>query len=264
MSFFINDIKKLCGNRLFLFALAVLLFCAVYDPLFMAHRYEMYQNPFMWWMFMNMGTGSTIYNTLYWVFPVLLTGMVLYDEKNSAIYGIMLTKGKRAAYFLSKLCSVMLVTFLCITGIFLLNLVLVYVFCSVSSPIEEYLVPKAGSFARPLFENSPFLMAFIYNILHASAMTLLTALYVCIQMVFKFKNKYIALLVPPLLMHALDFALQVTGLMEYSLTILIQPVAASASTELLRFDNLIFVYGGMLAAIMIGLVVGIGRNRDVL
>ena len=65
-------------------------------------------------------------------------------------------------------------------------------------------------------------------------------------------------------MHALDFALQVTGLMEYSLTILIQPVAASASTELLRFDNLIFVYGGMLAAIMIGLVVGIGRNRDVL
>ena len=48
----------------------------------------------MWWLFMNRTTGSTIFNTLYWLFPVLLTGLVFFDESKTAIYGIIITKKK--------------------------------------------------------------------------------------------------------------------------------------------------------------------------
>lgn len=264
MSYFMNDIKKLYRNKFVLFALVLLLLCAIIDPIFMTSRYEVYQNPFMWWIFMNTGIGSTLYNTLYWVIPVLLTGLLFFDERNSAVYGVLITKRNRVSYFVSKIVSVFFVTFISLMCIFLLNLVLVYAFCPMDMPIEEYLVPKTGSFALPLFQKAPLLMAFVYNILHALAMAVLTVLYLCLHMVFKFKNKYIAILVPPLMMHVIDFALQATGYMEYSLTILIQPMAASASNEILGANNLIYVFVGLLAAIMIGFVIGIGRNRDVL
>lgn len=264
MTYFINDIKKLYRNKIVLFALAVLLFCALYDPIFMTHRYEYAQNPFMWWMFMNMGTGSTVYNTLYWVFPVLLTGLVFFDERNSTIYGVLITKGNRVSYFVSKVMSVFLVSFVSLTCIFLLNLVLVYAFCPANVPIEDYLVPKEGSFALPLFQKGSFQMAVIYNLLHSLAMAALAVLSLCMHMVFKFKNKYIAILVPPLVMYVINFAAQTTGFMKYCLTILLQPVAASASTEILSMESLTLVFSGLLVAIILGFCLGVGRNRDVL
>ena len=81
----------------------------------------------MWWLFMNRTTGSTIFNTLYWLFPVLLTGLVFFDESKTAIYGIIITKKKRWVYFCSKALSVFFVSFVSTLFLFLINLFLVYV-----------------------------------------------------------------------------------------------------------------------------------------
>lgn len=260
----VTDIKKLCRNKMVLIALAILFFCAIYDPIFMTRTtYKYYQNPFVWWMFMKTG-GSTVYNTLFWIFPILLTGLIYFDERNNALYGVLITKVNRITYFSSKVISVFCVAFICTTCLFLLNLALVYGFCPEKAMLDEYLIPQDGSFAFLLFQKSPFLMAFAYNMLHSLTIALLATFYLIIHMVFLFKNKYIAVLVPVLLMSVIDFAVQTTGHMEYSLTILIQPMASMASTEILGIEQLIHVYACLVIFILVGFIVGIRRNRDVL
>lgn len=263
-TYMVTDIKKLCKNRMFLIALGILLFSAIYDPIFMSQTtYKYYQNPFMWWMFMKTG-GSTVYYTMFWIFPVLLTGLVYFEERKSALYGILVTKGNRISYFVSKIVSVFGITFVCTICIFLFNLLLVYGFCPDNAQVEEYLIPQYGSYAFSLFQRSPFLMAFVYNILHALTMGLLSTLYLCIHMVFQFKNKHIAILAPVLLMNMIDFAVQATGHMEYSLTILMQPMASMASTKILGIEKLICVFVSIFVSILAGFIIGIRRNRDVL
>lgn len=88
MKYFWIDVKKLYRSRLVLLALIILLVIAVIDPITMQSHFAYQSNPFMWWLFMNRTTGSTIFNTLYWLFPVLLTGLVFFDESKTAIYGI--------------------------------------------------------------------------------------------------------------------------------------------------------------------------------
>lgn len=260
----ITDIKKLCRNRMFLMVLAILLFCAIYDPIFMSHTaYKDYQNPFMWWMFMKTG-ASTFYYSMFWILPALFTGLIYFEERNSALYGVLISKGNRISYFFSKIVTVFCVTFVCAICIFGLNLLLVYGFCPNNEPIMDYLVPNVGGFAFSLFQISPFIMALIFNVLHALTMALLATLYLCIHMVFKFKNKYLAILVPILLMNVIDYAMHTTGHMEYSLTILIQPMASMALTKILKTEQLVSVYVSMFLLIIIGFMVGIRRNRDIL
>lgn len=241
-----------------------MLICAVIDPLFMTRRYEVYENPYYWWMFMNNGTGSSVFNTLYWLIPSLLTGLVFFDERNSAIYGVLITKGKRSSYFISKVLSLFLVTFVSLLSIFLLNLFLTYALCPANVPIDDFLIPKADSFAYPLFQKDPLTMAIAYNVLHALALAALAVLYLCLQMVLKIKNKYLAILIPSLLMYAINYAIQITGGFQYSLTMLLQPMAASASTEVLSQNCLVFVFGCLMVASIVCFIAGTRRNRDVL
>lgn len=264
MSFFINDIKKICKNRLFLLTITLLVVCAVIDPLLMGHRYEVYENPYHWWMFMNTGTGSTVFNTLYWFIPALLTGLIFFDERNSTIYGVLITKGKRSSYFISKGLSLFLVTFVSLACIFLLNLFLTYTICPANVPIDDFLIPKVDSFAYPLFQKSPLIMAIVYNVLHAFALALLSVLYFCLQMVLKIKNKYLAIIIPSLLMYAANYTMQITGNLRYSLTMLLQPMAASASSETLNKDCLVLVLGSFALATLVCFIAGARRNRDVL
>lgn len=122
MKYFWIDVKKLYRSRLVLLALIVLFVIAVIDPITMQSHFAYQSNPFMWWLFMNRTTGSTIFNTLYWLFPVLLTGLVFFDESKTAIYGIIITKKKRCVYLCSKALSVFFVSFVSTLFLFLLNL----------------------------------------------------------------------------------------------------------------------------------------------
>lgn len=183
MSYLFTDIKKLYRNKLVILALAILLIVAVIDPITMRQEYAQFGNPFMWWLFMNRGAGSTVFNALRWLFPVLLTGLVFFDERKTAIYGILITKKKRSTYFVSKVASLFIVTFVSMLCLFLLNLLLVYIACPSTMAIAEYLIPKAETFAAYFFSKSPLYMALFYNVLYALAMALLAVLYLGIHMI---------------------------------------------------------------------------------
>ncbi len=264
MSYLFMDIKKLYRNKLVILALAILLVVTVIDPVTMRQEYAQFGNPFMWWLFMNRGAGSTIFNALRWLFPVLLNGLVFFDERRTAIYGILITKKKRSTYFVSKVMSVFLVTFVSLLFLFLLNLLLVYIACPSTMAIEEYLIPKAGTFAAYFFSKSPLCMAFFYIVLHALSMALLAVLYLCIHMIMKPNNKYLAFILPPLLMYALDYVTQIAIGDEYSLTYILQPVAASAGTAIVSSSNLIVIFATLVLMDIVCFSVGSERNRDVI
>lgn len=264
MSFFINDLKKLCKNRMVLLTFALLFICAIYDPLFMQDRYEIYENPYYWWLFMNNGVGSSVLNTLYWFIPAFMTGLLYFDERNSSIYGILIVKGNRTAYFTSKAISLFLLTFVGLAGVFSANLFLTYALCPADMPIAEYMIPKTSSFAYLIFQDSPLKMAIVYVLLHALALALLAVLYLCLHMALKINNKHVAFIIPPLLMLAVNYAIELTEHSQYSLTILLQPMAASASTELLGITQLIIVFSCLTLTCLICFVAGTLRNRDAL
>ena len=264
MAYLFTDIKKLYRNKLVILALAILLIVAVIDPITMRQEYAQFGNPFMWWLFMNRGAGSTIFNALRWLFPALLTGLVFFDERKTAIYGVLITKKRRSTYFVSKAVSLFIFTFVSLLCIFLLNLLLVHIACPSTMAIEEYLIPKAGTFAAYFFSESPLCMALFYNVLHALSMALLAVLYLGIHMIMKSKNKYLAFILPPLLMYALDYVTQIAIGDEYSMTYILQPVAASAGTAIVSSSNLVIVFAVLILMDMVCFFVGSGRNRDVI
>lgn len=263
MAYLLTDIKKLYQNKLVILTLAILLIVVIIDPLTMRQEYALFGNPFMWWLFMNRGVGSTIFNTLHWVFPVLLTGLVFFDERKTAIYGVLITKKKRSTYFMSKIVSVFIVTFISLLCLFLLNLLLVYITCPSTMEIEEYLIPKAETFAAYFFSKSPLCMALFYNVLHALSMALLSVLYLSIHMMMKSKYKYLAFILPPLLMHVLNYVTQIVIGVEYSLTYIIQPVAASAGSTIVGSSNLIAVFTTLILIDIVCFFIGSERNRDI-
>jgi hypothetical protein len=262
MAYLFTDIKKLYRNKLVILALTILLLVSVIDPIAMRQEYAQFGNPFMWWLFMNRGIGSTIFNALRWLFPVLLTGLVCCNERKSAIYGILITKKKRSTYFASKIASVFVVSFFSLLCLFLLNLLLVWIACPSTMAIEEYLIPKEGTFAAYFFAKSPLCMALFYNLLHAFAMALLAVFAFGIQMILK-PNRYLALILPPLLLYALNYVTQIAIGAEYSLTYLLQPVAASAGSVIANSSNLILVFSVLILMDVVCCFVGIERNREV-
>lgn len=257
------DVKKLYRSRLVLLALIILLVIAVIDPITMQSHFAYQSNPFMWWLFMNRTTGSTIFNTLYWLFPVLLTGLVFFDESKTAIYGIIITKKKRWVYFCSKALSVFFVSFVSTLFLFLLNLFLVYVTCPSSMELSETMIPHMGTFSALLFQKSPLYEAVTYVILHAFALSLLTVLYLAIQMIVKAKNKYMAFILPPIIMYVLDYLTQ-TAAQTYSVTMALQPMVARATSFVITIENIAIIFGALLAIDIVCLFIGNRRNRDVI
>ena len=263
MKYFWIDVKKLYRSRLVLLALIILLVIAVIDPITMQSHFAYQSNPFMWWLFMNRTTGSTIFNTLYWLFPVLLTGLVFFDESKTAIYGIIITKKKRWVYFCSKALSVFFVSFVSTLFLFLLNLFLVYVTCPSSMELSKTMIPHMGTFSALLFQKSPLYEAVTYVILHAFALSLLTVLYLAIQMIVKAKNKYMAFILPPIIMYVLDYLTQ-TAAQTYSVTMALQPMVARATSFVITIENIAIIFGALLAIDIVCLFIGNRRNRDVI
>ncbi len=258
------DVKKLYKSRLVQAALLLLLVSAVIDPFTKRQTFRQWGNPFMWWMFMCRGIGGTIFHTFFWILPALLTGAVFVDERNTAICGILLAKQRRVRYFLSKTLSVFVMVFFSTLALFLLNLGLVYLTCPVSMEISEFLIPNAGSLAAGLYARSPFAMAFCYNLMAAFAMALLSVLYQQIHMTLRLKNKYVALIAPALLMYVLNYVVQICSMYQYSLTVLLQPVAASAMTAILDSKSYIWVFGTLILADIVLFFIAVRRNRDIL
>ena len=170
---------------------------------------------------------------------------------------------KRCVYLCSKALSVFFVSFVSTLFLFLLNLFLVYVTCPSSMELSETMIPHTGTFSALLFQKSPLYEAVTYVILHAFALSLLTVLYLAIQMIVKAKNKYMAFILPPIIMYVLDYLTQ-TAAQTYSVTMALQPMVARATSFVITIEDIAIIFGALLAIDIVCLFIGNRRNRDVI
>ncbi len=278
MSYFISDIKKLYKSRMVQLTLLLLGIVAVADPLFVRFVYgkqpgffeQVGTNPFQFWLLMNSsGWGHTVYRTLLFVFPVLSTGLIFFYERQSSVYELLISRKSHIQYLISKIVSVFVTTFLNFFLILGLNLVVTNLCFSTPAPLTEqynYLIPKAGSFADVFYRLSPLTMELAYVVLNALALALLAVFVLGIQMIFRFPNHYIAFLTPFVILYALNYAegLLLANQMQYNLSVVIQPRAASSLPVCITTADLLLVFGLLFAVIIVTLLVGFKRNRDVL
>lgn len=108
------------------------------------------------------------------------------------------------------------------------------------------MIPHMGTFSALLFQKSPLYEAVTYVILHAFALSLLTVLYLAIQMIVKAKNKYMAFILPPIIMYVLDYLTQ-TAAQTYSVTMALQPMVARATSFVITIENIAIIFGALLA-----------------
>lgn len=162
--YFISDIKKMLSSRIVQITFIFLLVTMLADPisvLIHARRYTGFfenigANPFQFWLLMNSASwGNKVYNILFWVIPVLATGMIYYNEQSSSMSKFLVVRKSKLRYMLSKVISVFSFTFVFCMFLLSLNLLLTFLIFDVRAPFtEQYqrLVPNAGTFGYTLYQ----------------------------------------------------------------------------------------------------------------
>ena len=156
--YFISDIKKMLSSRIVQITFIFLLVTMLADPisvLIHARRYTGFfenigANPFQFWLLMNSASwGNKVYNILFWVIPVLATGMIYYNEQSSSMSKFLVVRKSKLRYMLSKVISVFSFTFVFCMFLLSLNLLLTFLIFDVRAPFtEQYqrLVPNSSAF----------------------------------------------------------------------------------------------------------------------
>ena len=262
MSYFVSDVKKIYKNRLVQITLLLMGIVAISDSLFVRFVYggqpgfseQVGANPFQFWLLMNSsGWGHTVYRTLLFVFPVLSTGLIFINERKTSIYELLIVRKSRTQYLISKIASVFIVTLFNFLLIFIVNLIVTNLCFSADAPLTEqynFLVPKEGSLARNLYQISPIMMELAYSFLNALSIAL----------------SLIAFLAPFLILYVVNYAegLLLANYMQYNLSIIIQPRAASALSTCITTADVVLVFASLFAVDVIVAFIGCRRNRDAL
>jgi len=278
MNYFFSDLKKICKNNfipiLFVFLLAVMILDPISVYIKGVQNPELFdqigKNPFRFWLLMNsFGWGGSIYNTLFWIFPVLATGLIFYDERNSSMFTLLIIRDRKIKYMLAKVASAFVFSF----GFFLLilsvNLLITYtIFPPMDAKLTEhynFLIPKKGTFVYGIYQISPLLMAITYTILNAVVIAILSVFTLGIHMIFNLKNKYIAIVVPIIVLYVITFVFDSTAdLFQYNIRMIVQPQATIALTDAITGNNVAVTLAIWVLLDIILVTIGFVRNRDVL
>lgn len=226
-------------------------------------------NPFQYWLLMNsVGFGNQLYSTLFWVFPVLVTGMVYYSEQKSSMSKFFVIRKSKTAYFISKIGASFVTAFVFFLVLLLINLAVTWCVFPADAPLTEqykFIVPSAGTFGDKLYQYSPLTMAVGYSVLNALALALLSVFAIALQMIIRFRNQYIAMAVPVILIYTMTFIFDSAEcLYSYDIRMVIQPMAACALNELITVTDILVTFCGWILIDIILVIVGIINNRDVL
>lgn len=277
MRYFIADIAKIFRARATVILLAAMAGVMLLDPLTLVLQswrmpnffVGIGDNPYQYWLLTNnAGWGNALYFTLFWAFPVLFTGLVLYSERASSCYILLVVRGGRAGYFLAKVASASLVAFASVFVLLSANIMVTYlVFHGANTEPEQYscFVPQEGSFAHGVFQYSPLAAAFCYALLNAAAISVFTAVATGIHMLFRFKNRYIALVAPVLLFYFVGFVFDTASVSayRYNIGIIVQPLAATSALETeIAAADVWAVYAGWIAVSAAVFAAGLARNRE--
>ena len=275
--YFVHDIKKLCRSRIEIVMLSALLLVCVIDPIsvyWQAAKYpgffeQIGKNPFQYWLLMNSaGWGNQVYNTLFWVFPVLSTGLVYYYERNSSMSKSLIVRDSRRGYFSANLTSCFLFTFLSFSAVLLINIAVTYIAFPSDAPLTgqyQYLVPTEGGFAAAIYGSSPLLMAVIYSLLNSLTIAVFSVISLSLHMLVGFKNKYIAIVGPIVLYYAINFLMDsVPGLHTHNIRLIIQPRAASGMSDIITFVDLAATLLAWITAGLVLSVAAICNKKDII
>ncbi|WP_289137375.1 hypothetical protein [uncultured Brevibacillus sp.] len=257
MNYFKIDMKRLVTSKKLIVVIILLFAISIIDPITVFIQFSNYvgsaerigQNPFQFWMLMNsVSWGNNLYNYMFWIFAVLLTGLIYFEDKNTSFYMYQITRKSRNQYLTSKLTSTWLFSFILMLLVLEVNLIVTYTLFPDTAAKTEYfyrLVPSEGSFAYESFSAHPIYMAQIYTFLNALAMSIFVLFSLCLHMLFKFTNRYVALLIPVIILYGISFIFDsFPGLFSYNIRMILQPRATSALSTIITWENVYVVIGG--------------------
>ena len=271
------ELKKLLRNRIIQIVCLGFLAVAVFDPLSLIYEdfdqngmllQDIGKNPFQFLLLTNsVSWGNQVYNTLFWVIAVLLTGMLFFQEQKSAALTCQVVRMGHRRYFASKIFATGLFTFVSVFVILCVNLLvtcLVFREWHVFSSYYEYLIPREGTFAAALYQVSPLWMMVGYIVLNAAALALFALFALAMQMVFRFPNVYVAIVLPVVILFLLSYYMDTSPeRFHYNIRMLLQPRAASGLTEILSAQDLAITFGGWAVIDAILLFLGVRRRQEV-
>jgi hypothetical protein len=86
-----------------------------------------------------------------------------------------------------------------------------------------------------------------------------------VAMIVKFKNQYVAIVIPVILLYAITFAFDsVPLLLPYDIRIIIQPRSANAITEIVTKKDFEITFCAWIVADSFLTLIGLARNKDIL
>lgn len=276
MNYFVADIKKIYSNKLIQVTLFILLIISIADPMSIyfinGSNPNFFTNigkqPYQFWLLMNSsGWGYAVFMRLMLVFPVISTGLIYFHERNSSLTEFLMIRGNKKAYYFSKISSVFVSTFINFLIILLFNLIITFWLFDSNSPKTDVfysMTPKDGTFAMFFFQISPFLMGVVYTMLNALTIATMAVFALSVQMVYRFRNLYLAFIVPFGILFSSNYVSELFLNLEHKLSIINQPRAASAVVNLITFQDVILVYIVTILIVLVLCMFGIWRNKEII
>ena len=272
------EIKKLLYSRGVQIVFFSFLLVAVLDPISVVLQDiswegnligEIGKNPFQFWLLLNsVSWGNHVYNTMFWVIAVLLTGQIFYQEQKSFMLTAQIVRIGKKPYFFHKIIATALVSFVSTAIILSINVIvtlLLFWDWTAHSSYYNSLVPEIGTFASALYQKSPILMMFGYVLLNAVAIGIFAVFSLAVQTIFHFPNLYVAILSPVVILYLISFVLDAFPvLFHFNIRLLLQPMAATALTEILSWEDLILTFGIWIAIDAFLILIGLRRNQEVM
>lgn len=275
MSYFKIDINRLITDKKVIVLIIILLAIAIIDPITVARHFSKYvesaqtigQNPFQFWMLMNsVSWGNSLYNNLFWVLAVILTGLIYFEDKNTSIYMYQIIRNNKTHYLISKFLSTGLFSFILMLAVLEINILMTYMVfpdTSITTDYYDNLIPHKDSFVYEAFMSNPMSMVQIYTILNAFAISLFVVFSLCISMVLNVSNRYIALIIPVIILYCINFIFDsFPVLFDYNIRLILQPRAVSAITNIISWEDVIIVFGGWMLVNLILICTIFYKLRD--
>ncbi len=224
-------------------------------------------HPFQFWLLMDsVAWGHSVYHTVLWLMPVLVTGLTLYSEKMSSMQMWMLIRGNKTKYYLSKILTQFVTAFIIMFSLLGVNVAVTYMIYPADAPMTQqclYLIPAENAFSRFFYNISPLCEVIVYVVINALAVALLSLIVLAIHEMVEFKNRYMAILIPYIGIYVCKYFAGVTLPAKYKLDIILQPRAACAVSNELHAEYVWLVFGFLVVIDVILLVAAYKRNRDV-
>lgn len=226
-------------------------------------------NPFQYWLLMNSaGWGNQVFCTVFLALPMFIVSSLYYYEQKGSMAVFLMVRKSRFSYYISKIIVAFVLTFVIFASLLLINVLVTYsIFPNRDSFSQQYsfCVPAEGTFGFDLYSISPVLMAVTYCLLNALALAVVAVLYLGIHMLIKFKNQYIALVTPIIVVYTITFLFDsYIPLWRFNFRLIIQPLSSSVLTEIITgFDVQVTFAIWMFCDILL-LVIGRIKNRDIL